>query len=353
MLKNQSSQGLNLQAASLAIERQSLIDLGDGVPDKVKTIEKKFNEEIKRDKDIAERYLFKTHPLIIGTIEDIRGFYEIQKDLKKHLEEDSKEKFATRLRTIIERTDYYNKSTRGLVDKLNSLQKDYSSAAGNITTYATELNSYTKGDKGALEDLKKKLKDVQDEIDSKSVAAVASGILIVGGVAMILLGAVGELFTGGASTLLIVGGVSCVVAGTAGAIASGLSLSKLVDTKRDIMTQKAQLDNGVKAFTDFSTGMESLSAKVEKAAQSAQEVSNAWNVLRKRLENVEHDALQGKLSSGDLREIYTENVATGAESVVQAAQTIENQFNGARDYDKESAQKDLSKKIKSKFDKVS
>lgn len=103
---------------------------------------------------------------------------------------------------------------------------------------------------------------------------------------MIAVGAIGEIFTGGASTAMILGGVAVLAVGVGGEVGSALTFQTLNNQKNDLIRQQSSLTSEVILAQTISSGYGSLVNQAANAMTAATQMSNAWGFLSGDLNNL-------------------------------------------------------------------
>lgn len=349
-LSQTAAAGMVVQSYCTQVGQQPNIVIPEHVVKKLPPI----NEYLKTARSNAGDYLKNVQPQIILVVTDVAGY-------------------AT------EFTSFYNLISGKIGDwkggsgtarqdaltLLKQLQADLGKRQANVTTVATALAAFQGklnadvgnfatakqqadivigGDQGAIAELDTQINDLNGKIAGAATGVALSGLAILGGIFMIVVGAVAGFVTAGTSTPLVVAGSVVLVAGAAGLTASSIVLATLIDSKSGLLQQKAQLDADVKFLTDFSGTMQGLHSAAANASTALNNLSNAWGVLGGNLGNVVR-SVEGAQTYSDLPIVVQAylNTAQGQWSdVLKNAQTIQAQMSGVQNVTLRDAKGNLS-----------
>lgn len=325
--KGQMSQAMIIQQYANSVKEQPNVDFS-----KFKNLVKyqnEINNGLKTAQIHADNYLNTIQPNMIQNIANIGNYYALHNAVQSTLPPGSTERdWLMALRALEDQAKAYEADAHSVVITLQTLTSNLSTDSANFAKIVLDLNSAVNGDNGVIAGINKNLSKIQGQIDGAIAGTVLSGLAIVGGIFMVAVGGIGEIFTGGASTALIVGGIAVVAVGVGGEIASALILKNLNDEKAKLISQKANLKAEVKLATGMSSGYGSLNKQVKSAVDAATSMKNAWGFLSSDLGTMADDLNKGIINTGYLRKVFLTGANTEVKTVITDINTIKTQMAG-------------------------
>lgn len=301
--KGQSSQGLIIQTYCQSVKSQPNVDF-TGFTNLAK-YQTEINTGLGRAQAHADTYLTVIQPNIITNIKNISSYYDLHNAVPMVLPLGSTEEKWIEVLTTLQTAAATNQGTAAAtVTSLQGLYNNLTNDAGSFATTVSELNAAVSGDNGALADIDNQVKDIQSRINGTIVGIVVSGLAIVGGGIMVGVGALTEIFTGGASTALVIGGLAVAAAGVAGVVGASIALKGLYDSKVGLLTSKSSLKAEVQLAQGINAGFSDLHTQVGSAITSAQQMVNAWDFLSKDLGALSDDLKNGIQKADAVRALW-------------------------------------------------
>ena len=329
--KGQCSQALLIQAYCISVNQQPKVDFSLIQGEDLEKYQTEINEALEIAQAHSRRYLNVIQPAILVNISNIGNYYALHDAVATTLPEGSTEaEWIAALTILATESSNYQTTALGIVSQLKSLSDEMNIDSANFRIIVTDLNARVKGDDGALADLDNNLNSIQKEIDGVIAGAVISGLAIMGGVFMIVVGAVSDTFTEGAATVLMFGGYGVLSVGALGETASGLTLAALSEQKAVLYNQRSTLKAEVKLAGGISQSYESLTNQVKIAVMAATNMSTAWTSLSADLGNMIKDLEIGIVSAGEMRTIFLAATNTAIKTVLSDIQIIKVQMSGVQ-----------------------
>jgi non-hemolytic enterotoxin B/C len=214
---------------------------------------------------------------------------------------------------------------------LTKLAVDIANNQGTFNTFVIAMNTAIKGDGGVLDSITTELKDYDGKIAGLSVGIALGGLAAIGGVLVIIAGAVGTPFTAGGSTPIIAGGVALLAVGAGAVAGSAIGLAAVLRQKSDALQRQAQLNEQVRVASGLSTGFASLAANAGQAASASQKMANAWGFMTNDLGALIGSLEAGRAEVGDVRDLFIEAARGDVVTIRRGVTTIRDQLTGARE----------------------
>ena len=165
------------------------------------------------------------------------------------------------------------------VDQLDTFRQGLESDGRNFTADQQTAERDILGDNGTLANLNEDLKTYQSN-RGKAIGEIAGGsaMELVGGL-MVVVGAVAEIATFGASTALVVGGLAVAGGGVALTVIGAKTLKQAESDITDTMKQINQINESVTALTHVDGQIKDLLSAVTTALESVRAMEKGWQVL--------------------------------------------------------------------------
>ncbi|MBV9505106.1 MAG: HBL/NHE enterotoxin family protein [Acidobacteriia bacterium] len=328
-VKGQSSQHLTIQAYCLSVTEQPDVNLS-AFP-RLDPIGKEINAGLVKARKNSDLYLNKISKEIITNIGNIQNYYQLHQSIPTALDAgSSKEEWVDSLKALKDQAVEFQGTASNTRDDIEKLRDALSGDVRSFTKVVNDLNVAVGGDNGVLNDISKQLDTLQSKIDGAISGIVLSGLAILGGVFMTLVGAFAEFVTGGAATALVVGGIAIICAGVGGEVASSLVLQGALNAKGDLLRKEASLKEEVKLATGMSTAYNSLAQQAQAAAQAALEMQNAWDFLGGHLGSLAEDINKGILAKDAVRKLWLTTANGILVKVNNDIDIIQGQMTGAQ-----------------------
>lgn len=330
-MRSQISQGLILQSYCNSVLAQSPVDFS-GTPN-LATNQTQINNGLNTAKAHANNYLNNIQPAIILNVDSIINYFTLHNAVPTALPPGSTAKqWVALLKTLEDQAQQYEADAKGVADKLRLLNTALGTDTAAFSKAVSDLNAAVNGDNGVIKDINGQLGDIQGKIDGAIAGIALSGLAIIGGVFMIIVGGVADFVTAGTTTPLVVGGIAVVAAGIGGEVASALTLKSLNDAKADLLTRKANLTAEVKLATGASTAYGSLYNQAGSSMQAATTMANAWTSLQGDLGNLSKNLEKGITSADAVRTLFLTAANSTVKTVLTDSQNIKNQMAGVQSF---------------------
>jgi non-hemolytic enterotoxin B/C len=319
-----------VQSYSLSILAQTDVDLAKFPV--LQVHQSNVNGGLAAAKGHANRYLSIILPNMISTVSDIDAYFSLQNALVNGIQPGkSAADVAILLHTVQNRAEGYKTRSANLAADLTKLAGDIANNQGTFNTFVIAMNTAIKGDGGVLDSITTELKDYDGKIAGLSVGIALGGLAAIGGVLVIIAGAVGTPFTAGGSTPIIAGGVALLAVGAGAVAGSAIGLAAVLRQKSDALQRQAQLNEQVRVASGLSTGFASLAANAGQAASASQKMANAWGFMTNDLGALIGSLEAGRAEVGDVRDLFIEAARGDVVTIRRGVTTIRDQLTGARE----------------------
>lgn len=333
-----SSAGLVVQAYCNQVIQQPEIKFPDSIKSKMPDV----NSYLKTAREHGTFYLNDIQPRIIAVVTDVNGysnqfvaFYNL---ISKRIEawslgsEDGKKDAIALLDALKTALEEKLVSVVDVQSLLAGFQTDLNEDISNFNYSLGQAQIIIEGDEGRLKELDNCISELNSQIAGASVGVGLSALGIIGGVVLIVVGAVAEIATAGVSTGLVVAGVALTAAGVAGIIPSAIILANLIDTKGDLLEEQAQLNANLVLLTDFKNTMGILGESATQASAQITNMRNAWNFLNGNLTSVIGDitAASSWQNLPIVTQAWLKTASTGWDDVKRSCSLIEEQMTGVQ-----------------------
>lgn len=325
--KGQCTVGTQLQAYCNTVLEQPKVSFGDFA--NLVQYQTDVNTGLAAAQTRATTYLSTIQPTIITNVTNISNYFDLHGAVSASLPPGStKQEWLDALSAVRDAANGYKADADGIVTLLSTLNTGLNSDVASFAQTVNQLNIAVNGDNGVLASLDSQIDDIQSKINGAITGTVLSGLAIVGGSILILVGALADIVTAGAATALVVGGAAVLIAGIGGEAASAVALSGLLDQKANLITRGSALRSEVQFALGLKAGFSNLKDQVTTAVQAATAMQNAWSFLESDLGNLASDLNKGILGTDIIRTLWL-NTANSAIGPVQTdIATIKQQMTG-------------------------
>lgn len=322
-----SSQGLLVQCYCNSVIEQPPVALKDFK--NLIQYEKQINDGLDRAKGHADYYLGPITDMIFLNNTNIAEYYGLYGSVMSSLTSDYSEKsLIKKLNTLIDHSGQHLIAANDTVSKLRTFNRDLGNDTASFSKIVGDLNGAVNGDNGVLQGFDTELGTLQSKIDGAIAGIALSGFAIIGGVFIIIVGAIAELPTAGTSTSVVLGGIALLSAGIGGEIGSAITLANLNNQKSKLIHDKFDLQAEVKLAQGMSSGYSSLKNQAAQALNAVTMMSNAWTLMGHDLGKVITNVEEGKMEEGDMRKIFFSNADKTIARVLRDTENIRNQMIG-------------------------
>jgi len=328
-VKTQVSQALAIQGYCRSVIEQESIDLS-GFP-KLAKIGGEINSGLTTAKAHARLYLDSIQPTILANVANIANYYNLHQAVATSMPPGTSEKeWVAQLSALKDQAIDFKGKAGTVVTSLGTLRDNLARDVAAFAQVVRDLNAAVGGDNGVLADINKQLDDLEKKIAAAAVGITISGLAILGGTFLILVGAIATLATAGLSTVLIIGGAAFVAVGVAGTVVLSVAMAKLLDRKGDLIEQRENLKAEVKLATGIASGYEGLRLKAEAAVTAAIDMKNAWDFLSADLGNLATDLEKGVLNAEGTRTLFLTAANSEIQTIRRDMETIRAQMAGVQ-----------------------
>ncbi|OIQ27000.1 MAG: hypothetical protein BM564_13555 [Bacteroidetes bacterium MedPE-SWsnd-G2] len=327
--KEQQSQALIVQAYCNSVLTQPDVDFsGDS---NLSSMQQTINLNLGKAKNHANNYLNSLQPTMLQNLSDLSNYYNLHKSVPDAIPVNStEESWINALTAVKQNSEAYLRRSKQLTLELNAFSSNVKEDAKSFSSILTQLNNLVNGDNGELEQLNSELSSIDTEIASEITASVFEGLGILGGVVMIIVGAIEDFVTAGTNPELVIGGVVAVVAGVGGEAATIVALANAYNKKGELIRTKTMLTNEVKLVTGINAGYTKLGHQVANAAMASEAMTHAWQAINTDLENLIHDLQTGILTSGDVRKLFIDEANSDINLLLSEIEIIKSQMAGIK-----------------------
>jgi len=319
---SQTSAALLIQVYAVGIKEQPLVDFSN--EPHLLQYQDAINDGLNTAKDHAANYLTLIQPALLRNIFDISNYYALHNAIPSVCPEGTTvaQWIANLTELQIASTNYLNNITR-ILATLTELEDELKVDVEAFRVMVQDLNTAVNGDGGILQQDANALAGIQTRIDV-AIAAMTLGIAaMIGGVIMIIIGAVAPV-----ALPLVVGGVSMLGVGTTAMITSAVLLADLNNEKAQLLYQESQLNAEVTFAMGVSSGYKSWHSKVSDALGAAKIMFAAWQDLDTDLTTMISELNSGITSPDALRKAFLDAANSEIATVVANVNTIKLQMDG-------------------------
>jgi non-hemolytic enterotoxin B/C len=326
-VRGQAGQGLILQSYCNSVLQQGFVDFG-GLPN-LGPIQIDMNNGLRTAQGHATNYLNNIQPSILTNVASITNYYNLHNAIPTALPPGSTPaQWVNLLKTLESQAQQYKQDAHTVVISLQDLNTALGTDTAAFSGYVSKLNSTVGGDNGTLAGMTDQLNTMQGDIDGAIAGIAISGLAIIGGVFMIIVGSVADLVTAGTTTPLIIGGIAVVAAGIGGEVASALTLESLNKAKAKLLQQQASLKSEVKIAGGVSSAYNSLHGAAAASMTAATSMASGWTSLEADLGTLSSNLENGIMSADAARMLFLTAANGSVKSILQDTSTIKNQMAG-------------------------
>jgi predicted phage tail protein len=244
----------------------------------------------------AENWSNQLSPAIIKTNTDIidysnhfRAFYDTLKKLAEKIDNGDKEAVKTftdglgLLRNNVSRKE---ESAKYLKIQLQDFKSQLSLDHDDFTKEANAAAKELEGDDGELKDLSNKIDNINSKLNELIGAMAGGATAIVGGIALILVGAFAEIETDGLSTGLILAGIGTLGAGIGAEIGGGVEYGLAVEEKKALQEKLSSEKSAIGTLKHVKSLLDGFVSQMDAAISSVEVLEQQWTVLSNDLTKV-------------------------------------------------------------------
>lgn len=273
-----TSQAAIIHAYALSVQNQPPMD-ADTLPDFRSYIEE-FNKALQSATNHADYYL---NTLESNMIMDIGNIATHIRNFESYasviLQNNNYQDTIDYLNALQKQANSYQTTSQNIANDLSTLSGKLATDSKNFSSTASDFQNAIVSEKDKVKSMEQEIDTLQQQVNQANEEAALGVLGILGGALLIIVGAVGEVFTDGLSTVAILGGAAIIAAGAAADADAAAKLASLSKKKGQLLTEIHDIQAEVGQVIGIKKGYASLSAHAAKAASAAQDVANAWNLL--------------------------------------------------------------------------
>jgi hypothetical protein len=279
------------------LQEQPTTDL----PSIITTTAPNFVANLKTAQGNAEHYIRDIQPVLLQNVSDLLSFSHMwssfSPSMRQYAAKGDYETVAQGLKVMQGRLSTFSANANNSHNILNSFQKVIIIDAKAFNHDYMLLTSAKTGIPAEIGALDKEI-DAENSAIEKYAGMIAGGAAaaILGGV-MIVAGAVGDVFTAGASTPLIVAGVLTAGGGVALITVGSIGISKASTALRNATVKKARLNQELTSLKAYCTTTNSLKNSVTSAVSAVGGLATSWEYIYEDLNAVISDLNTAKTST--------------------------------------------------------
>lgn len=314
-IKAAASAGLTVQSYCISAQQQPLFlfpeDLKAKLPD--------VNTYLRTAQGNAGNYLNTIQPQIIGVIADVGAFSTqfpvFANSINGYISAwnagsiDNKKKALAAIKVLEDTVDQKIAKVAPVCIAIGNVQQAFNGDVSNFKTASQACTDLITGDKGELQEIKAQVSSIDGKIGGAAAGVGLSGLAIIGGVFMILVGSIATFFTAGTSTPLVVAGGILTATGAAGMVASSVVLAGLIKEKGDLLRREATLNSYAALMEGCKSNMNLLYTGAQDATAKLTTMKTSWEFLSSDLKKVK-EALDGAQQYSELPFIVQDFFAT-------------------------------------------
>lgn len=332
--KNVASAGVVMKTYALSIIAQNKVNLGEDAKDnevnkKLDDLNERFDKALKIARSHAKEYLDVVEPLMLSNISDIENYYEIQNSISFVTTPNTpKETWLQVIAELCKKSQDSLSKSEETLRALKSVKAGFENVAATISSLTIDLNNLVNGDEGMLKTLRAELDNLNVTINGAASAVAMSALGVVGGIVMVVVGALGTIETSGVSASIIVGGVGVITGGTAALPVAAATLAEAEREKKRVIEEKADLNAGISLAAIFSTSFKSTSKTLSGAILALESMTESWKQLKGKLKHLFSDTQNGILAPDEVRQIFVEDAVNDVKEILHVVQVIKDQWSG-------------------------
>ncbi|MCQ8773557.1 HBL/NHE enterotoxin family protein [Streptomyces telluris] len=313
-----------VQSYALSVTQQARLNLSGSDNSQVRAYAAGINTELGKAANTATTYLNNVQPQSMALLAETRAYFALQGafvnilQLQQGLPPNQAAQLLSALRDEVGKI---RDKAQQYATTMQNMRGSFEDSGREFASYAAKLHSVVGGDQGILKQLDDQLQQVNAQINANSHRAV-NGLAILGGLALIAVGVLGAVFTGGLSLGLAIGGGALLVKGMGRT--NGQALAQLYNQKSELLKKQQRIRDEVKLLQTCQAGLIDLGKQAGQAAAAAQNVANGWNSLKASLESVANFVGSGSQATGIVRQFYLDAALGRRDEILNKVTIMEN-----------------------------
>ena len=215
-----------------------------------------------------------------------------------------------------------------LITKMESLVKQFGNDSINLNLLVINVSKILDDDAGELEKIKDELSGIEKEIAGLGVTVAFEALGILGGVFIVVAGAVADFITTGTTPELVITGVVMIATGVGTLTASSISLSQCLERKRDLLIQERSLSSESETLAGIDSTLQNLSNQAKNACDALYQMKQVWTDMYGCFDNLIADLKAGIISVEEVRSTFVKLAKEEAIVIMQYITVIKGQLSG-------------------------
>ena len=323
--KSFAAQTLIFQAWATAIVEQPGIVISSDT--KLKPYEDKINNTLETFKENTSTFLNSGYSRIVQSLDLVQHYYNFHNAVVKTMPKDATcEQWVASLK-ILQTMSYKSKEDiEELYTQLSNSHELLSNQSSSLFDKVVELNTSLSGDKGLLTKLNEEIRRIDRSIDKLTLEEVISGLGIIGGEFLILVGSLSLKLSKSTKALLSFGTVITGGSNVVNPIVS-LKLERLLKKRVSQIEHEEKILSEVRLALGISNSCNSLVKDLDDLAKSVKKLESEWQFLNMNLDDVINDLKSDSLSEAEVHLAF-ESAAESIRKVLIDSNNIRRQLTG-------------------------
>lgn len=302
-IKKELSQGLIAQNYCNAVLVQPKVDFS--TVSELKDLQDSINNTLSQAQKHAKDYLSNVSSPVVRLLPSLEHYFTQYASIPIVLPEGSTEEEWIQgliaVKSISEKNEH---DIDAILPAMERLIGDFKGDSINFSDLAFLVNEKLSGDSGELVILKKDLDSIDLQIAGSGVAIAFGSLAVVGGVFMIVVGAVADFVTAGTNPEFVISGVVAVVAGVGAVTGAAISLRGALEQKWSLLAKQTSLNAEVALITGIGTSLNSLSVQANEAYEALRQLKQTWTNISNHIGELTSDLKSGVLTAGEIRTMF-------------------------------------------------
>ena len=339
-MSNPSTFAIDLNNASKLVATDSLISQGyansvidqpnvDFLGDKLLVaFAEKIDSQLDEVKTESDSYLNDILPTLIKIIADIENYYSIHSAVVASIKKSAAKDQWDQCLSILQSTaSNCHNQVVGLTKKMELYMDKVNKDSANFKDIVVSFNKAIYGNEGVMDSLNEQISGIDSSINDYLAGLVSSSLGEMGGIFLIVIGAVANFVMEETSKALVISGVIMLVAGIAVNHVAMVKIKSLMEQKGKVFEKKAKVKSESKMAYGMSKGFQNFSANIVKIYGAVNELENEWYSLIGFLVKTRSDLSLGLISTELVYQSYM-TAKPVVKNVLSDANTIREQMSG-------------------------
>lgn len=232
--------------------------------------------------------MVKTNSDIIDYANQFQSFYDVLVGYARTIDKaDSRKKLVEGLKQLHDNIQTKHAAAQKVVDDLTSFSSKLNTDYRNFEDDVNEAKVKIGGDDGELKSLNDELKTIHSAM-KKDIGLMAGGaIATVGGIVMIVIGAIASVPTGGVATVILIGGgVAVVSAGVVMETLGATDYSNQVEEQKRVQEKIKRDNQEILALNGAEGQLNGFESAISDALSATRVLVKSWQTLGSDLKEV-------------------------------------------------------------------